>query len=315
MVAPNTDAGGIVIKPNKAPMVYKRIGAMFRIANNMGANRTYGGNTITNNTNTNTMNFNSYNSTQMKNDEWGAVAYLSNSAYGTTGAGNAIVYSNGYYNSNVSSSGTCTVINVTTDTSTTATGCLFVTGAGPVADQSDRYNATLYQYHTTIGQQASTTGNIYGIYDIAGGVSEYIMGNLNSTGSIYIGTIPNADYYNNYPGSGTRGGANGSGLFCTATDNSSTGCDSKYVYFGNNQKCNWATCGGHALHETKRVQSVSSLDQSWGWDSSRFVYSDYPWFMRGGSSVDGSYAGVFASSNSAGGAGAVASFRVVAGSF
>jgi hypothetical protein len=260
----------------------------------MGVAQTTGGNIITNNTNTNTMNFASYNSTQMKNDEWGAVAYLSNSAYGTTGAGNAKVYNNGHYSNSVTSNGTCSANNVTTDTSTTATGCRYVTGAGPVANQSDNYGTALYQYHTTIGRQASTTGNIYGIYDTAGGVWEYVMGNFNSTtNTSYMATMPNANYYNNYPSS----------IF---TNNN---------YYDNNDQCTWATCGGHALHETKTVQSVSSYDQSWGSDYSHFVYSSLPWFLRSGYSYDGSDAGVFASSLSYGlGSGSIG-LRVVAGSF
>ena len=65
------------------------------------------------------------------------------------------------------------------------------------------------------------------------------------------------------------------------------------TYYTNNNLCTWATCGGHALYETKNVQSVSSLNQSWGGDVSYFVSSSSPWFGRGGIADAGSDAGVF----------------------
>ena len=68
----------------------------------------------------------------------------------------------------------------------------------------------------------------------------------------------------------------------------------------NNNLCTWATCGGHALHETKNVQSVSSGSQSWGGDNSYFVYSSDPWFGRGGRASYGSGAGLFSSDGSNG---------------
>lgn len=84
-------------------------------------------------------------------------------------------------------------------------------------------------------------------------------------------------------------------------------------YYTNNNLCTWATCGGHALYETKNVQSVSGYHQSWGGDYSGFVYSSYssaPWFERSGSANDGSGAGVFASSYANGYALNDYSFRV-----
>ena len=53
------------------------------------------------------------------------------------------------------------------------------------------------------GQQASTTGTIYGIYDMSGGTYEYVMGVYNKTIS-YSGfsSLPDIKYYNNYTGSG-----------------------------------------------------------------------------------------------------------------
>lgn len=47
--------------------------------------------------------------------------------------------------------------------------------------------------------EQSTTGNIYGIYDMYGGVDEYVMGNyLEAVGSSGFSSMPNDKYYNKY---------------------------------------------------------------------------------------------------------------------
>lgn len=80
----------------------------------------------------------------MKNTEWGAVAYLSMSQYGK----NSIVYNNPYYKADQS----------------TITG---LAGSNPT--QTNNGTTTdLHIYNTTGGINASTTGNVYGIYDMAG---------------------------------------------------------------------------------------------------------------------------------------------------
>jgi hypothetical protein len=120
------------------------------------------------------------------------------------------------------------------------------------------------------------------------------MGNYNGTqNSTYMATMPDTNYYNNYPSS----------IFTNDG------------YMSNNNQCTWATCGGHALHETKTVQPVSSDYQSWGSDDSRFVNSSDPWFLRGGISSNDLYAGVFTSSSYSGPGYYHLGFRVVAGSF
>ena len=92
------------------------------------------------------------NSHLIKNSEWGAVAYLCYSDYGnipkTNGAG----------------------------TNTGSYWCDLYTGAGPKGE-NDEGNYTNFTegtngYNTTLGKLASTTGNEYGIYDMAGGAWE-----------------------------------------------------------------------------------------------------------------------------------------------
>ena len=104
----------------------------------------------------------------IKNDEWGAVAYLCYSKYGnvpmTNGAG--VYNSTGEYWYNL------------------------YTGAGPYTNDSENgtyaYTET-HAYNTENGVLASTTGNVYGIYDMAGGNWERVAGYLNN-GNEYLGT-------------------------------------------------------------------------------------------------------------------------------
>ena len=45
----------------------------------------------------------------------------------------------------------------------------------------DNYSDKSYAWYTKEGQLASTTGNLYGIYDMNGGSSEYTAGYLEKT--------------------------------------------------------------------------------------------------------------------------------------
>ena len=117
------------------------------------------------------------NSHLMKNVEWGAVAYLCYSDYGTVPKINAC----GTY---------------TTDKNGTGYYYDMMTGAGPQSSTSEsRYNynsstfESNYAYNTTNGKLASTTGNETGIYDMNGGAWERVAafldnvnGNLNYYG-------------------------------------------------------------------------------------------------------------------------------------
>ena len=116
----------------------------------------------------------------IKNSEWGAVAYLSHSKYGTC------------------ENGTCKEVGIN-NTSGYKTGC----GAAAGSSSSSTCNA----YNTTIGMLASTTGNIHGVYDMSGGAGEHIMANIvNTDGTTMIPsssgytttTYPDVKYYDKY---------------------------------------------------------------------------------------------------------------------
>ena len=208
-----------------------------------------------------------------KNNEWGAVAYLTQSIYGrcTTSTSCSEVYinnSSGYYTGrsggNVSGS---TPINgtYTDQTSTTQYNTYgFYT-----------YDDYLLNYDTNTkgnkvkgkGTGASTTGTIYGIYDMSGGAGEYVMGvYYESRSSSGFSSLPDTKYYNNYT-------------------NNYTG--SSYT--------------GHALTETK----------NWYSDYADFVNYSYPWFGRGGRYSSGSDVGVFCFLHNIGSASYDSSSRLV----
>ena len=117
-----------------------------------------------------------------KNNEWGAVAYLTQSIYGRC-----------------TSSTNCPQIGINNNTS-------YITGYGAPAGSSS--STRMGTYNTTLGKNASTTGNMYGIYDMSGGMDEYVMGVYNNTiGRAGFNSLPDSKYYNNYTGTTYTGHA------------------------------------------------------------------------------------------------------------
>lgn len=201
----------------------------------------------------------------MKNTEWGAVAYLSRSVYGKNGE----VWNNPYYNN-------------TTNYSPITGLCGNKTNG---KDNATTNMSNTVKYNEIGGGNASTTGNVYGIYDMAGGAWEYVAGYLSEiTALTNYTTLASADskYKDVYAGTSSDR---------TTNYNANTG---KY---------------GDAVYET----SSSGSGDTGSWDSSYsdFPYSSYPVFRRGGHANSGSYAGVFAFFDNTGGAGTFYSFRPV----
>ena len=117
-----------------------------------------------------------------KNNEWGAVAYLTQSIYGRC-----------------TNSTTCTEIGINNNRN-------YITGYGaPAGNSSSNSNGT---YNTLLGKDASTTGTIYGIYDMSGGAYEFVMGVYSKTiSNSGFSSLPDSKYYNNYTGSSYTGHA------------------------------------------------------------------------------------------------------------
>ena len=186
----------------------------------------------------------------IKNIEWGAVAYLTQSQYGRNG----------------------TELSVNQCSS-------LITGAGKGIGENQIYNSTYrsslitdeQRYNGNIGVLSSTTGNVYGVYDMSGGASEYVMGvygtsSSPSKGSSGFSTFPDSKYYN---------------LYTTTSVNN--------------------TNIGDALYETN----------GWNDDSNTFVKSSSPFLVRGHNYSGASEAGIFRFIGSSGSGGSGnSSFRV-----
>ena len=168
-----SNANGIIIKPNVASLRYNSISNFFYAARSMEQTG-------------NSFGFvNSEVDTHMsKNSEWGAVAYLTQSIYGRC-----------------TSSTTCTEVGINNNKN-------YITGIGMTAGSSVTTDATTNSYATTLGTGASTTGTIYGIYDMSGGAYEYVMGVYSKTiGSSGFSVLPDEKYYNNYTSTSYAGHA------------------------------------------------------------------------------------------------------------
>ena len=242
----------------------------------------------------------------MKNTEWGAVAYLSQSRYGVFN------YDETCANSSQAADSTCKVfinnINVgygndsTHDVSfqwgPTVTGCSAPGANTGVSNTHNQTNPTCASNYTwdTNGVLASTTGNMSGVYDMSGGTVEYVMGNMANSTTTYsynakssgLSTQPEDKYLDHY--------------LAAATDTS---------IMSDNEQAKVQNRGilGDATSEV--IKTYGSLTGGWNSDYAGFVSSSYPWIGRGGPANGGSDAGVFAFSRVSGGAFTNASFHVV----
>ena len=183
------------------------------------------------------------NSHMMKNSEWGAVAYLAQSTYGK----NSEVWINP--NSN------------------------YITGqAGESVSASS--TTTTYAYtDTTYGVNASTTGNVTGIYDMSGGSWEYVAAYVNNS-YVVSGQEPYTYGSNVINGEAKTKNIYNMGTTDTVADNYAAAAG---VY-------------GDAVYETF---SSGIGTNSWYRDYSYFPYLKTPFFRRGGCCSDGSSAGGF----------------------
>ena len=166
-----SNANGIIIKPNVTSLRYNNVSNFFFASRSMEQT---GNNFGFVNTEVDTH--------MSKNNEWGAVAYLTHSIYGRC-----------------TSSTTCKEVGINNNKN-------YITGYGaPARSTNSAANGT---YDTTLGKDASTTGTIYGIYDMSGGAFEYVMGVYNKTiGDSGFSSLPDTKYYNNYKGTTYTGHA------------------------------------------------------------------------------------------------------------
>ena len=267
---------GVQVKPNVPSWLGARVSTMFTVSREMSnAGNVYGLNNATTD------------SHMMKNTEWGAVAYLSQSIYGK------------YANSVYSGANKEVYINNYWASSQTLTGC----SAGAPSTASATSCAYTYE-KSTGGTGASTTGNIYGVYDMSGGAFEYVMGNMKASGN----TQQQSGYQNtnNYNSGFT--GINCDGTSVSGRTYPAAKYYDTYNYSASTNDHSTRYIPGDATYEVSQGDATNS---GWYSDYAYFVNSVYPWFRRGGGYGNATNAGVFHFDSNDGHAIYDCSFRLV----
>ena len=196
----------------------------------------------------------------MKNSEWGAVAYLSQSKYGLDGQE---IKKNGV------------TLNSKPSSAYAVTGC---TGdyINTTIDKINSGNQEgVYIWKQNNGTKSSSTGTIYGIYDLSGGhyerIASYINnGNdiLNQGTSVVIGQDKSTKYATVYPYS----------------DVGNTEDEKSEANYMLNDKIY-----GDSVRETS---TKGSGNNGWYTDNSSYPRTDAPFFYRGGSYYEDAAAGI-----------------------
>lgn len=200
----------------------------------------------------------------MKNMEWGAIAYLTYSRYGR------------YINKNTCIDSGCEVMNNNTYT----TGCAANKMIAASSDSCSNF------WNTSNGMKASTTGNQFGIYDMSGGSSEYIMANM---------MVKNSN--NTYSESKSGFTEQPSGEYLDLYDYSQSSIDFLRGRLGD------------ATRETLAAYGNSS--GGWYYDNTSFVSDGFPWVRRNGAVDTSIHSGLFNFYRDTGVASNYISFRVV----
>ncbi len=179
----------------------------------------------------------------MKNSEWAVVSYLSQSKYGKLG--------------NVNFSGVNKEIYQNKNNSY-ITGC----SLGASSNENAEYGCH-YTYDIDInGTGASTTGTIYGIYDMNGGANDYVMANYNNTiaGSGFS-SLPNSKYYDKYTSDNTIIACNGNECLSHALG------ETTRWYYDNysmpNQNSSWLSRGNESRNANRQTGIFTYLPE-WG---------------------------------------------------
>ncbi len=235
----------------------------------------------------------------MKNTEWGAVAYLTNSQYGRCDSSNK----------------NCSEVRINNNSN-------YITGysakeeplvGAPVYNSTD--STTLNQdgengfnYNNHTSQESSTTGNYTGIYDMSGGAWEYVMGVMqgkddnSKTPASGPNSINNSGFKGPYSSCIENGGLDN----CNEDIQNTTGREwpsSKYYdlydYKTSEENYNRGILGD-ATKEMGPFYRVSYNNAtarpigSYNADFARFINSGAPWFERGVTYTDGTNAGITA---------------------
>jgi len=206
----------------------------------------------------------------MKNMEWGAIAFLTNSIYGRYNDFSTCIASGCevWINNINTGYGNGTEVDGQPQWGPSITGCA---GSSTSAGVSNSQTACASGYDwKTKGVNASTTGNQYGIYDMSGGAWEYVMGvQKDSSGNVQVGS---------------------SGFSTSSLP------DSKYYDLYDYQAEDVVGYTRYHLGDATREVLKNTSSQggnAWWSDYSYNIYSSAPWVYRGGYAYNTTAAGVF----------------------
>ena len=246
------------IKPNQKSLTNINLATMFSTSRSTILNASKYG--LNNNVDTH----------MMKNMEWGAISFLTNSIYGRyNDASTCIASGCEVWINNINTGyGNGTAVDGQPQWGPSITGCA---GSSTSAGVSNSQTACASGYDwKTKGVNASTTGNQYGIYDMSGGAWEYVMGvQKDSSGNVQVGSsgfstssLPDSKYYDLYDYQAEDG----------------VGYTRYHL--------------GDATREVLKNNS-SQGGNAWWNDWAYNIYSSNPWVGRGGYAGDTTVAGVF----------------------
>jgi len=266
------------ILPDTEALVHQEVSAQFTTSRLFSTNTTKYG-----------LSDNEVNAHMLKNLEWGAVAYLTHSIYGLcNGTSCGGLYKNNAYNlTTYSTTGRSSGIIADSNYSDYGTYSYdgYTVSTSNVKDTSVR----------DMSKVASTTRNIYGVYDMSGGSIEYVMANMYSipTGT-YVGPIgTSSSGFNGVNYSGGTLYSSGNNLLATVTSSSITVNTENQKYwdsysYGTSSKAQTAWNRSRLGDAMGEVVSGASSTSSWKPGSrvegsnSDFASSSYSFLYRGG---------------------------------
>ncbi len=212
-----------------------------------------------------------------KNSEWGAVAYLSYSKYGRNGTDVA--------HNNISLNNSTNSLYAVTGYAKSAESDAVVTTTLPEVTNGTKEGA----WKTTQGQTASSTGNVYGVYDLNGGSWEWTAGYFDKEEE-QVEQEENTEEENNLTGESSK-------------------YKTKYEEITTSSLANINTTKGEAIWEL----NTNSIAETNTWNDSKFSFvNDSKQFsIRGGDWHENSNSGIFAFDSSDGTGTNTVSFRAV----
>lgn len=245
------NAANPTVKPNLNPLVNQKVSEQFNSSLKFSSY----------------MNSDVVDSHMAKNTEWGAIAYFTYSKYGKCIDGVCSDIRNNNVNTLASGHG----VSITGCSSSVQNDDMVISNVCST-DKSKPYN------DIKDGVLASTTGSIYGIYDMNGGSWEVTMGVLTNEDGTGIYTGFDSIYNSGY-----------TGLFDNNEMYEGVNLPDKkyydaYSYHYKDDSYYIDLYLGDATGETK-FMNIDFLE---------FVWFDYPWFMRGGTYFQNENSGVFA---------------------